>query len=431
LIIGLTFVAHGAIKLFNASGPADIQGTANAVDQIDPRPSGADSSVSLSAEDELEGPEASEPPLRVVIAGGGVAGLEALYGLHALAGDRVKLTLLAPADEFVYSPLAAEQPYGVRRPRQIPLTRAALQAGAAFVAGTIGSVDPEHKIVTTSDGTALRYDALLLAVGATPEPVVPNAITWDDRADSETVGGLVDDIEQGYSHSLAVVIPPGPVWPLRGYELALMIALQANSMSADHHTTLVTPEPSPLELLGPRAVRLVSSELHKAGVTIVSAARVEVERHQDITLLLHPSGQRIEVARLLALPALRGRAVSGIPTDERGFIDVDQHCRVRGVGGVWAAGDGTAFPLKAGGFASEQADVAAEDIAATAGVAIDPHAFDPRSREDLAGLPAGRFLQAALAVYDGERLATGLPSGGLTVLSYLARDLSAGWRGKT
>src|SRR6476620_10237888 len=262
LMIGLTVVAHKAIKLFNVGGLGDIRDTTNAADQIGLRPSGAGSSVSLGAKDELEGPDASELPLRVLVAGGGVAGLEALYGLHALAGDRVKLTLLAPADEFVYSPLAAEQPFGVRRPRQIPLTRAALHAGAAFVAGTIGSVDPEHKIVTTSDGAELRYDGLLLAVGATPEPVVPDAITWDDRADSETVGGLVDDIEQGYSHSLAVVIPPGPVWPLRGYELALMIALEAYDMSAEHQTTLVTPEPSPLELLGPRAVALVSSELN-------------------------------------------------------------------------------------------------------------------------------------------------------------------------
>jgi sulfide:quinone oxidoreductase len=37
-----------------------------------------------------------EPPLDVFIAGGGVAGLEALLALHAVAGPRVRVELLAP-----------------------------------------------------------------------------------------------------------------------------------------------------------------------------------------------------------------------------------------------------------------------------------------------------------------------------------------------
>jgi 2-polyprenyl-6-methoxyphenol hydroxylase-like FAD-dependent oxidoreductase len=40
-------------------------------------------------------------PLRVVIAGGGVAGLEAALVLRDLAGERVSTTLLAPEQEYV------------------------------------------------------------------------------------------------------------------------------------------------------------------------------------------------------------------------------------------------------------------------------------------------------------------------------------------
>jgi sulfide:quinone oxidoreductase len=373
----------------------------------------------------------SEPRIRVLIAGGGVAGLEALHGLHALAGDRVELTFIAPHDEFVYRPLEVEKPYGVGRIRRVPMTQAADQAGADLLAGTLESVDPEHKVVKTSDGTQVEYDALLLAVGATPVAVVPNAITWDDRADSEIMGGLMQDIDEGYGHSLAVVIPPGPGWPLRGYELALLIAIQAKSMSADHQTTLVTPQPAPLDVLGPRAAESVANELEKAGVAVVSANSVEMERGHTTTLVLHPSGQRIEVGRVLALPALRGRPIPGIPTDEDGFIVVDEHCRALGLDGVWAAGDGTAFPLKSGGFAVEQADVAARDIAATAGAAVETRPFDPHAREELAGLPAGRFLNAQIAMDDDEGLTTALESTDVPLLTYLARDLSAGWRGES
>jgi sulfide:quinone oxidoreductase len=369
----------------------------------------------------------SESSLRVVIAGGGVAGLEALTALHALAGERVELTLVAPEDEFVYRPLAVEEPFGVGQIRHVPLPDAARDAEAAFVAGTITGVNPEKKIVDTSERDPLEYDALVLAVGAEAVPAVTHAMTWDDRSDAETLGGLLRDVEEGYSQRVAVVIPPGPVWPLRGYELALLITLQAKEMSADVQTTLVTPEPSPLALLGPRAFELVLNELDRAGVAVVAASHVE--RGDSATIILRPSGRQLEVDRMLALPILQGRPIAGIPTNGEGFIDVDEHCRARGLDGVWAAGDGTAFPLKSGGFAAEQADVAAEDIAAAAGAAIEPRAFDPADREELAGLPSGSFLKAWLGGGDEHESTTGLPVVGVPVLTYLQRDLAAGWRG--
>jgi sulfide:quinone oxidoreductase len=101
-----------------------------------------------------------------------------------------------------------------------------------------------------------------------------------------------------------------------------------------------------LELLGPRAVASISRELESAGIAVESATRIDVEGGHAQTVLLQPSGRRIEVERMLAPPALRGRPIAGIPTDADGFIEVDEHCRVRGVQGVWAAGDGTSFPLK-------------------------------------------------------------------------------------
>jgi sulfide:quinone oxidoreductase len=367
--------------------------------------------------------------LRVLIAGGGIAGLETLMALRALAGERVELLLVAPHDELVYRPLGVEEPFAVGRVRQIPLDDAARDVNAAFVAATIEEVDTDEKFVTTSEGEQLEYDALVLAVGAQAVPGVKNAMTWDDRSEAETIGGLVRDIEEGYSRRLAVVIPPGPGWPLRAYELALVITLQAKSMSADVETTIVMREPSPLELLGPRAVELISKELELAGVSVVSADSAEVERGRTTTVVLHPSGRRLEVDRVLAVPSLHGRPVAGIPTDADGFIDVDEHCRVRGLDGVWAAGDGTAFALKSAGFAAEQAAVAAQDIAADAGAPVERRRFDPVDRVELAGLRSDTFLNAW--VTGGEDgLTADVPALRLPVLTYLQRDLEAGWRGQ-
>ena len=50
--------------------------------------------------------------MRVVIAGGGVAGLEALLALSALAHDLVDVELLCPDDEFVFRPMLVAEPFG-------------------------------------------------------------------------------------------------------------------------------------------------------------------------------------------------------------------------------------------------------------------------------------------------------------------------------
>src|SRR5260221_6645231 len=63
------------------------------------------------------GLEGRTSPLRVLIVGGGVAGLETLMALRGLAGDLVTLTPIAPQDEFVFSPLTVQRPLSVGRMR--------------------------------------------------------------------------------------------------------------------------------------------------------------------------------------------------------------------------------------------------------------------------------------------------------------------------
>jgi sulfide:quinone oxidoreductase len=48
----------------------------------------------------------------IVIAGGGVAGLEALLALRAMARNHARLTLIAPDPDFSYRPLAVAEPFG-------------------------------------------------------------------------------------------------------------------------------------------------------------------------------------------------------------------------------------------------------------------------------------------------------------------------------
>ncbi|MGN6871670.1 MAG: FAD-dependent oxidoreductase [Solirubrobacteraceae bacterium] len=368
--------------------------------------------------------------LRVLIAGGGVAGLETLLALRGLAGERAVLAVTAPEDEFVYRPIAVEQHSDVGRLRSIPLAQAAQDAGAAFVSGMLEDVDagPGEGEARLSTGEVLNFDALVLAVGAEAMPALDHVMTWDDRSDAEMLGGLLRDIEQGYTRRVAVVIPPGPGWPLRGYELALLLARHAQGMSVELETTMVGPQTSPLALLGDHAVQVIAAELKQAGVAVASTRDVTIERDHHLALILHPSGRRLEVDRVLAMPILRGRTIEGIPAEEHGLIAVDEHCRVIGLERVWAVGDCTAFPLKSGGISAAQADIAAEQIASLAGADLQPRAFAPKGEVELAGLPAGRFLEEWLAAEE-PGLAMHLPTAGVPVLTYLRKDLAAGWRG--
>ena len=70
---------------------------------------------------------------RVLIAGGGIAGLEALLALHDLAGERVETTLVAPQPEFVYRPMIVDEPFSKVPAERRELEPIARECGAEFV----------------------------------------------------------------------------------------------------------------------------------------------------------------------------------------------------------------------------------------------------------------------------------------------------------
>ena len=93
--------------------------------------------------------------------------------------------------------------------------------------------------------------------------------------------------------------------------------------------------------------------------------------------LLLVGGDVLPADRVVALPRLQGQRIGGIPQTFEGFIPVDPHGRVIGTSDVYAAGDITTFTVKQGGIAAQQAEAAAESIAAAAGIAIEPRPFRP------------------------------------------------------
>lgn len=311
----------------------------------------------------------------IVIAGGGVAGLEALLALRAMAGDRVRLTLISPDTDFTYRPLAVAEPFGLGHAHRVPLARFAEDADAELVRDAVVGVDDGAGEVRLRDRGSRPYDALLAALGGRPVVGVEGASTWWPGGDSETYGGLLRDIDEGYAKRVAIVIPPGAVWPLPAYELALMTAGEAGEMGhSDVQVTVVTPERTPLALFGEEAGDALAEELREAGVALVTGA---VARGGGGGLVLEPSGDRLDVQRVFAVPRIVGPAVEGLPADDEGFIVTGDDGRVKGTERTWAAGDGIVSPIKFGGLATHQARVAAAGIARAAGVDDVPDPGEP------------------------------------------------------
>src|SRR3954447_2908946 len=82
-------------------------------------------------------------PSHVVIAGGGVAGLEAVMALRDIAGDRVRITLVAPTEEFLYRPLCVAEPFALGPAQRVALAEFARQHDAELCADAIESVVPD------------------------------------------------------------------------------------------------------------------------------------------------------------------------------------------------------------------------------------------------------------------------------------------------
>ncbi len=311
----------------------------------------------------------------VVIVGGGVAGLEALLGLRAMAGDRVRLTLVSPERDFSYRPLAVAEPFGLGHAYRVPLSQFADDVDAQLVVDATVEVDDAARSVRLRDAGTRLFDALLVAPGARAVIGVEGATTWWPGGDPDTYGGLLQDIDEGYSKRIVIAVPPGAVWPLPAYELALMTAGQATAMGHDDvSVTVVTPERRALSLFGDEASAAVADELRAAGVELRTGV---VARRDKDGLVLEPGGVRVAAQRVYAVPRLLGPAIDGLPVDEEGFILAGDDARVDGCERTWAAGDAVVSPVKFGGLATHQARRAAAAIARMAGAEDAPDPGEP------------------------------------------------------
>jgi sulfide:quinone oxidoreductase len=331
-------------------------------------------------------------PLNVLIAGAGVAGLEAALALRALAGELVEIELLAPADHFTYKPMLVAEPFGSGGPTRLDLAPILGGAEVGHRHDALAGVDPDRAIASTAAGEQVGYDALLVALGAMPVEAVPGALTFGGPRDRVRFTELLTALGRRGARQLAFTVPPQATWSIAAYELALLTVAERDARRiAGVEISLITHERAPLGLFGPAAAELVSAKLDQAGIAVRLSATAERFEGRELHL---SDGETLRFDRVIALPKLEVPEISGLPQREGGFLPTDDRMLVEDTDNVWAAGDATAFPIKQGGLAAQQAEVAAHAIAARAGAEVEVPAYRPLLRAALITGETPQYMQA-------------------------------------
>ena len=297
----------------------------------------------------------------VVIAGGGIGALEGLLALQDLAEDRVRISVLTAARHMTYRPLSVAEPFGSEPAPRYDWELIARDRGVRWIPDVLEGVHPDAREVDTRDGPPVPYDALLLAVGARPEPAPAGAIPFAGARDVLAIRETIEALAPGRRHTIVFVAVADTAWTLPLYELAFMTAEYGRRRELDLAIELITSESAPLDVFGADASAAVRLRLSDAGIRFRTGT--------------FPTDHAV----VIALTRLRGPGLRGLPHDPGGFVRVDGFGRVHGVDRVWAVGDVTTRSLKQGGLAAQQADVAAADIAAQiAGGDVDVQPYQPK-----------------------------------------------------
>ena len=332
------------------------------------------------------------PRPRVVIAGGGVAAIEALLALRHLVGEQVSIQLLAPDHVFVHRPSSVARPFGLGGPAQSSWLPWPATRGPA-VAWRLEGVDPARRVaLIAGGGGALRRPDRRRR--HEPEPCGPRRDLLR-RARPGRRG------RRAARRGRARRVPAARVRrPRRSRVVAARLRARHDGRRRPPRPRCQERHADARDAGGRAAADLRRRRRRRAAGDARRPRRRALDQHpaaggaRRACSYVEPGTADRAPTRSSACPRSTGPALAGLPADARGFIPVDAHGRVPGVAGVYAAGDATSFPVKQGGLATQQADAAAEAVAADLGLGPGPAALPPGACEDSCS-PAARRCTCA------------------------------------
>lgn len=326
-----------------------------------------------------------ERPVRVVVVGGGFAGLDTAMELDAALGwsSKLEVTVIDRKNYFLFPPLLPSVAVGAIETRQVtyPFRRIFEATNIRFKKETVERVDIENGTIVSkvdvdadADGSPLRvrhdetsFDYLVLAPGSTTQtfntPGAEHAFFMRELGDAIALRNhIIDCFETAARETdreLAskmlrfVVIGAGPT----GVEVASEARDLIDQVLLPRYTEV---DPSLIDVVlidsGDRVLNgwhaavagSAESQLAKLGVRVLHRARVaeigtDWVRLQDGAQLATRTA--CWCAGVAASPLL---AKTGLALDRAGRVAVGPDCRVPGHSHVFVLGDAATFPGKDG-----------------------------------------------------------------------------------
>ncbi len=299
---------------------------------------------------------------RVVIVGGGFAGIHAALGLKHLPVD---VTVIDRRNHHTFQPLLYQVALAVLSPADIAQPIRSIlrkQPNTEVLMDEVVALDVPGREITLGSGARMRWDYLVLATGATHSyfgkdewaPLAPGLKTIEDATEIRRRVLLAFElaerqmVEHGWHPPLNfVVVGGGPT----GVELAGAISDIAQLyMRRDFRH--IDPATSRVFLLegSPRILAAYPADLSAKAEATLTRLGVEVHTQTQVTNIgpgwVEAGGKRIEAVVTLWAAGVQAsplgkllQTVPGVELDRRGCVLVDQHLNPAGLSNVFVLGD--------------------------------------------------------------------------------------------
>lgn len=347
-------------------------------------------------------------PARIVVLGGGFAGLESAFLLRARLGERADITLVSDRDAFLFKPNTIYIPFGAKpESLLIPLAKPTAKRRIRFINDTFRELDADARTVRAGDWI-IPYDYLVVGTGSGMRPdeipgLAEHAETIWTPNEMSALGYRLERIAAeattGERRRILFAVPPNNKCAGPLYEIVMMTETWLRRRGVREHVDLIwtTFEGSYIQAFGPKLHEVVTGEFAERGIDGYTGWRIS---RVEPGVAHYENDRNLEFDLLVAFPPyVSAVRYGGLAADDRGFLQTDHETRrVRGQDRIFAPGDAGDFPVKQAFLAFLQADAAAETIAAEVEGRAPDGGFDAVSMCVMEEFDRATFAQVPLRV---------------------------------